>query len=96
VCRKCTYSHFSNRHTHSLHNSLHKEHRKAERERSIKSSQKSDENRLPIPPLINPHLQILLGLHIATDNRPRSARILISEQSGLFLHVIFVFVSEEA
>jgi len=46
----------------------------------------------PIPPLINPHLQVLLSLNIATDNRPRSAGILIRKQSSLFLHIVLVFV----
>ena len=48
-----------------------------------------------IPPLINPHLQILFSFNVAADDRTRSARVIIREQSSLFLHIVFVFVSEQ-
>jgi hypothetical protein len=50
----------------------------------------------PIPPLINTHLQVLFSFDVAADDRTRSTWILVREQSGLFLDVVFVFVSEQA
>jgi hypothetical protein len=86
-------SHFSSRHTTHCTRTP----KRVQKEQDRSSQVKSDKNRLPIPPLINPHLQVLLSLNIATDNRPRSAGVLIRKQSGLLLHVVFVFVvSEEA
>jgi len=51
--------------------------------------------RSPIPPLVHAHLQVLFSFDVAADDGTRGAGVFIREQSGLFLDVVFVFVSED-